>query len=178
VTQSGYELYLMGSTSGRLDGSALLFDLGRFRSGRLDPHDYVEFRECERFLVMAAGEDALAACHDISDGGLIVALAEMCPTGADVDLSKLLPDVYDEEENNRLGALFSEEGHRWIVAVNPDKLSWVRTAAFHFSVPLVPLGKTADGKFSIGAGDDRWFEVDSDCLNACYRGGLAAAMEQ
>ncbi len=178
VLEPGCSLFLMGSCSGRLDGSTLLYDLGRLRAGVLDSHNYVEFRECERFLTMAAGEDAIAACHDVSDGGLLAAVAETCPTGADIDISKLLPDIYDDERHNLLGALFSEEGHRWLIAVRPDKLSWVRTAAFHFSVPLIPLGQTIDGEFVVNCQEREVLRAPMRDLNACYRGGLVAAVSR
>ena len=142
----------------------------------LDPHDYIEFRECERFLVMAGKEDALAACHDISDGGLLTSLVEACPTGVEVNIDKLIPDIYDEEEHNLLGAMFSEEGHRWIIAVKPEKLSWVRTAAFHFSVPLIPLGRTKLENLTVVKDGQELINAPMDALNACYRGGLEDVM--
>ena len=177
VEEDGVELYLMGAFDGRLDGSALLFDLGRFRGGTLAAHDYLSFRECERFLMTAGKEKAILACHDVSDGGVAVALAEMCPAGAEVDLGKFAPDVYDEEEHNRVAALFGEEGHRWIIAVEPSKRSWVRTAAFHFSVPLVQVGKTGGGVLKVSAGGEIWFAAQASPLGQCHRSGLADAIQ-
>ena len=176
IANAGVELFLMGAGPGRLDGSALIFDLGRLRAGMLEPSDYLEFRECERFLIMAASENALLACHDVSDGGLAVALTEMCDTGFSIDLAKFKPEAYDNDENNRLAALFAEAGHRWIIAVKPEKQSWVRTAAFHFSVPLVPLGMTADGIISVHEGGESWFEAGYEPLQACYAGGMTGAI--
>ena len=176
VEEPEVELFMMGDTDGRLDGSALLFNLGRFRGGILAEHDYIEFRECERFLALAGGEGAVLACHDISDGGLAVALTEMCPVGVEVDLAKMKPEVYDHEEHNKLAALFGEEGHRWIIAVVPNKISWVRTAAFHFSVPLRPLGRTGGAKLKVTEGGKTWFEAEMQQLIACHSRGLVEAL--
>lgn len=176
VNEPEIELFMMGDTDGRLDGSALLFDLGRFRGGVLADHNYIEFRECERFLALAGGEGAVLACHDVSDGGLAVALVEMCPVGVEIDLTRMKPEVYDTEELNRLGALFGEEGHRWIIAVAPDKIRWVRTAAFHFSVPLIPLGKTGGGMLKVTEGGKTWFEAKIQQLLDCHRYGLTEVM--
>jgi phosphoribosylformylglycinamidine synthase len=184
--QAGLELYLLGTSSGKLDGSSLVFELGRQRLGESDKHDYGEFKKCQRFLLAAAGERAVAACHDISDGGLAVALAEFC-AGADVTLPSL-PDLYDRDEHNVLAALFSEEGHRWLVAVDPGKRGWLRTAALHYDAPLRPLGTvTADwpadsvngsapaGRLVIGDGTRTLLDAAVAELRSAYNGGLAAA---
>ena len=176
VPAPGMEIYLLGAADGRLDGSALLFELGRTRTGMLVEHDYRLFRECQRFLVRAAEQKSLTACHDIADGGLLAAVVEMCPSGAKLDLTEFLPDDYDNEEHNRLAALFGEEGHRWLIAVNKQQRGWVRTAALHFSVPLKLLGETTDGQLEVGDEGGSWFSCPIAPLAACYRHGLSYAM--
>jgi phosphoribosylformylglycinamidine synthase len=178
VLQPGLELYLLGPVDGRLDGSALIFDLGRLRAGELAEHDYTGFRACARFLVKAAQESALTACHDVSDGGLLTAVVEMCALGAEIELPGPLPDLYDVEEHNRLGALFGEEGHRWIIAVTPAQRSWVRTAALHYSIKLLPLGRTASGTLSVSMDGEPWFAAPWEPLAQCHAQGLSMCMEQ
>jgi phosphoribosylformylglycinamidine synthase len=185
---AGYELYLLGTSSGKLGGSALVFELGRQRIGESDKHDYAEFKKCLRFLLAAAGESAIAACHDISDGGLAVALAEFC-AGAEVTLPSL-PDLYDKDEHNVLAALFSEEGHRWLLAVDPEKRGWLRTAALHYDAPLKQLGTiTADwpvdsvngtapaARLVIKGGGHTLIDADMTELHAAYATGLGTAWQ-
>ena len=65
------------------------------------------------------GQRALTACHDCSDGGLAVALAEMCiggRLGADIDLDAV-PAL---ESMSRFELLYSESASRLIVSVRPD----------------------------------------------------------
>jgi phosphoribosylformylglycinamidine synthase len=60
---------------------------------------------------------AIVACHDISDGGLAVALAEMCiggDIGAEVDLTKM-------EKLRSDVRLFSESSSRWVVELRSGK---------------------------------------------------------
>jgi phosphoribosylformylglycinamidine synthase len=175
AAEPGLELFLLGGCDPRLDGSTLLYELGRVRTGELAPHDYAMFRSCQRFLVKAARERALAACHDISDGGLLTAVVEMCG-GARIELGEIFPDLYDDEEHNKLATLFGEEGHRWLLAVHPDKRSWVRTAALHFSMPLVRLGETQEGTLTVELNQQPWFECPMEPLMACYRDGLTLSM--
>lgn len=177
VDSPGLELYQLGTFTGRLDGSALMFDLGRHRAGELSDHDYRTFRACERFLLKAAQEDALTACHDISDGGLLTALCEMCRCGAAIELPGPLPDLYDDERHNLLAALFGEEGHRFIIAVTAAQRSWVRTAAMHFSIKLEPLGHTTDGSFSVSHGGEELINCPASRLREAFDRGLSGLME-
>ena len=63
--------------------------------------------------LIAAGE--VAACHDLADGGLLVALAEMVlASGIGADL-ELPPDC-------DAGWLFGEDQGRYLLAVAPDRL--------------------------------------------------------
>lgn len=60
---------------------------------------------------------AIVACHDVSDGGLAVALAEMCiggDVGAEIDLSKM-------ERLRTDSRLFSESNSRWVVELKKGK---------------------------------------------------------
>ena len=170
------ELFVLGHWDGRLDGSTLAFDLGRVRAGDLAPHNYRAFREAQHFLLEAARQGMLQACHDISDGGLLTAVVEMCGSGASIDVGALVPEGYDNDEHNLLAALFGEEGHRWIIAVDTKQRGWVRTAALHYSVNLKPLGQTVDGKLRVKRNDDLVFRCEYGELRACRENGLAAWM--
>ena len=65
------------------------------------------------------GQRALSACQDCSDGGLAVALAEMCiggRLGANIDLDA----VPAMEDMTLTELLYSESASRLIVSVRPD----------------------------------------------------------
>ncbi len=176
--EAGLELYVLGETDGRLDGSALLFDLGRFRGGELAQHDYRAFRDSTRFLLKAIQEKSVTACHDISDGGLLTAVVEMCKTGAKLDLGKLLPDGYDVEDHNTLAALFGEEGHRWLVAVNKQQRGWLRTAALHYQTKLTQIGETADGQLTVAFNDRHILGCGYTPLRLILEHGLADQLRE
>lgn len=169
------DLFVLGTSHGRMDGSMLMYDIARLRSGMLEEPDYVQFINCMNFIRHAAGEKALRACHDISDGGLLVALVEMLG-GADIDVAALKAEGYDIEDHNRLATLFAEDGNRWLLAVGPEFRSWIRTAALHYHVPLTPLGHSAAGTLRVRSGDEEWFGCDWDVLRTCHRFGLQAVL--
>ncbi|MCB1187326.1 phosphoribosylformylglycinamidine synthase subunit PurL [bacterium] len=174
-TDSGLELFVLGTHHARLDASLLMYDIARLRSGMLEEPDYKQFISCMNFILHAAGEGAIRACHDVSDGGLLVALVEML-AGAQVDVAPLLAEGYDMGDHNRLATLFAEDGNRWLLAVGPERKSWIRTAALHYQVPLTPLGRSVDGRLTVSGGDEEWFGCDWDVLETCRRYGLQAAL--
>ncbi|WP_336036760.1 phosphoribosylformylglycinamidine synthase subunit PurL [Halobacterium yunchengense] len=95
----------------------------------------------------AARHDATLAVHDVSDGGLAVALAELVTEDAGVDATA-----------PSLAALFSERPGRAVVeTTDPDAL---RAAV---DAPVVDLGDaTADGALSLAVdGEDGGVEYDA-----------------
>src|SRR5881394_2864456 len=95
-------------------------------------------------LVALAAEGTVQSAHDISDGGLAVALAESCfasvvadlqigsSFGASISLNENLPAEH---------ALFSERGARCVVSVSPTNLAAVLATARQYKVGARELGK-------------------------------------
>jgi phosphoribosylformylglycinamidine synthase len=80
------------------------------------------------------------ACHDLSEGGLAVALAEMCfagEFGARVSLAALSAQVGAAADPAWL--LFGESNTRFVVEVTPENVGSLREA--FAGLPLVELGE-------------------------------------
>jgi phosphoribosylformylglycinamidine synthase len=95
----------LGAGRRRLGGSCLAQAFGRSGGEAPDLDDPALVRRWFEFTLAARGRGLLAAWHDVSDGGLLVALAEMAfasHCGLDVTLDALAPA-------QRLPALFAEE---------------------------------------------------------------------
>jgi phosphoribosylformylglycinamidine synthase len=75
------------------------------------------------------------SAHDISDGGIAVALAEMT-FGAEIGIQVQVPSALATEKT-----LFSETGG-FILEVAKDKLAQLAEAFATRNVPLIHLGKT------------------------------------
>ena len=99
----------------------------------------------------AHAERLLAAAHDIADGGLAVALSEMCiAAGSGIEAADL--DLGREQTGARLdGTLFGETQSRFLVAV-ADEASAERleTAAAAVDVPLTVLGRFEGDRIRLG----------------------------
>ncbi|UCC93366.1 MAG: phosphoribosylformylglycinamidine synthase subunit PurL [Thermoplasmata archaeon] len=138
LKKNANRLYMVGKTRDQMAGSALY--------ARHDaPHNSApgvvlqELSSSMEAILKAASKGMLKSCHDVSDGGLAVALAEMCiggQLGAEVDiaaLGKLRPVAH----------LFSESNTRWVIEVTPGRAKSVEKLFKGYGVTLTPLGKVA-----------------------------------
>jgi phosphoribosylformylglycinamidine synthase len=112
LAEPDLRLILIGECTGWLGASLYLRDILGREDGAPPPVDLAAERRHGDFVRAVIGDGLVAACHDLSDGGLLVGVAEMClagGTGADLDLP---PDV-----ESLTGWLFGEEQGRYVVAV-------------------------------------------------------------
>lgn len=113
-------IYLLGLTREELGQSEFAAELG-MRGGEIPEVDLLSSRERYLGLHQAITSGLITACHDLSDGGLGVALAEMCiggDLGGEIDL-RAVP--VDREDLGVEEVLYSESAGRLLVTVSPDK---------------------------------------------------------
>lgn len=111
--KAGSVIYAVGDTKDEM-GASLLFRKFGGKGGDVPDVDVPRLMTTSERLLSAMGSRLVRACHDCSDGGLAVAVAEMCISGrigAEIDLSALgdLPVAVK---------LFSESNSRWIAEVD------------------------------------------------------------
>ncbi|MDR2114329.1 MAG: phosphoribosylformylglycinamidine synthase II, partial [Bifidobacteriaceae bacterium] len=137
--EEGLSIYLMGSTRAELGGSAWA-DVVHGHLGGLPPQvDLAAERALAQVLVAAAQSGLTRAAHDLSDGGLAIALVEAClryGVGAAVTLDPVLL----RDQVTPFEALFSESQARAIVAVASTREAELEVLAAKHGVPLVRLG--------------------------------------
>ncbi len=86
----------------------------------------------------------MTACHDLSDGGLAVAVAEMAiksGKGAVLDAGDGLPHA----------ALFGEDQSRYVVAATPEMAKLIALNAEGAGVPFRVLGTVGGDRLKFGA---------------------------
>ncbi len=115
--KAGDVIYILGGTRREMAGSEIAAELG-ISCNTVPMVDVDTALPRYRALHKAIYERHVSACHDLSDGGLAVALAEMCiggRLGAKVDVATvpLLEDMHMAE------LLYSESASRLLVSVNP-----------------------------------------------------------
>lgn len=116
--QPGDAVYLLGGTWREMAGSEAAAELG-LAGGRVPHVDAGSALDRYRAVHGLMGLRSISACHDCSDGGLAVALAEMCiggRLGAQIDL-EAVPGM---ETMNATELLYSESASRLLVSVKPQ----------------------------------------------------------
>lgn len=137
----GNQLYLLGETKAELGGSLLYAHLGE--AGGTAPAMPNQPLQRYRLLHSAIRQGLVQSCHDLSEGGLAVALAEMCLAGrlgATVEIGQLRDSELALLEQE---ILFSESNGRLLLEVRPEDAAALE--AHLSSVTLLALGTvTAD----------------------------------
>ena len=125
--KTGSLLFMVGKTADEMGGSLLFRKFGG-KGGEVPATDVKRLKETSDRLLKAMDEELVLSCHDCSDGGLAVAVAEMCisgEVGAELDLSAI--DCPNDNVK-----LFAESTSRWIAAIKS-------TTSFSFKdVPRTP----------------------------------------
>jgi phosphoribosylformylglycinamidine synthase subunit PurL len=81
LKHDGNRVLLIGDSSGHLGCSLYLREIEGRECGPAPPVDLAAERRNGEFVRAQIGAGRVAACHDVSDGGLLVALAEMAMAG-------------------------------------------------------------------------------------------------
>ena len=126
----GGRLLLLGDGAATLDGSLWAFNRGH-RRGSLPNVDFAgvsKVAEVVRSLVVG---ELVHGVHDVSEGGLGVALAEMVAAS---EVGATVARVADH------GALFGEGVGRAVVCVDPEKLTTVLAVCEAAEIPVARIG--------------------------------------
>lgn len=157
--EAGDALFLVGTTQPSLGGSALYRLKGR-RSRRIPRADLDALRAGMALLNEAMAEGRVAACHDISDGGLAATLAEMC-IGGQLGAEIRLP----ENGPNAVAQLFSESPGRWVVEVRGQEMQRFSQLA---GSRAVPLGRVWGDRLIVERGHRRSIDLAVGELEAAW----------
>jgi phosphoribosylformylglycinamidine synthase len=151
LKESGNHLFLVGATRDEMGGSHLSLVTGR-GGGAAPTPDRAQAPAVFARLHDSIRRGLVRACHDLSEGGLAVALAEMAfagAVGADVTGLDALGALPDEV------LLFSETPTRFVIEVAPANVQLVREC--FGDVPLFPIGKAVkEPRLRIAGSGGEW----------------------
>jgi len=146
----GNVLYLVGETRNELGGSHNHLVTGQF-GGEPPRVNLEQAPKLFRALHAAIVQGLVRSCHDLSEGGLAVALAEMAfagNVGADIACE---PAAQARDEV----VLFGESPTRWVAEVTPDNVAALE-AAFA-GLPLTRIGTTtSEPRLRIAGASGEW----------------------
>jgi phosphoribosylformylglycinamidine synthase len=137
LKEAGNSLFLAGVTSVDLGGSCWMQVLGR-DGGVVPKVEAARARALFRAVHEAIRGGLVRACHDLSEGGLGVGLAEMALAG-EVGAQVALADVPCEDDLVGDGVrLFAESPSRFLLEVEPSNSTAVR--GLFRNLPLAQIG--------------------------------------
>ncbi|MCC7267316.1 MAG: phosphoribosylformylglycinamidine synthase subunit PurL, partial [Caulobacteraceae bacterium] len=161
--RKGDTLILIGETKGELGAGLYLREVLGREDGAPPPVDLaVERRNGDLVRRLIAG-GKVSACHDLADGGLVIAAAEMA-LASNVGLALDAPQ-------SPLGDLFGEDQARYLVAT-PDADA-VLAAAKAAGAPAARIGAASGAGLSVAG----LIDLPLERLRAAHEGWMPAYME-
>lgn len=130
-------LVLIGESHGWLGGSLYLREICGRDEGAPPPVELPIERRNGDLVRQLIRKDEVVACHDIADGGMLVALAEMAiasKIGASLDMP--------EAAGTDIGWLFGEDQSRYLLAAEPERLAHILDEAAGAGVVARAIGRT------------------------------------
>jgi len=124
VKEPGNYLFLLGRTCGHLGGSHYLMVEGLQSGTDVPPVDMATDLRVMRAIQAAISAGAVRACHDLSEGGLAVAAAEMAfagGLGVELNLDSMPLGREGRATSVIPALLFAESAGRFLVEVAPEK---------------------------------------------------------
>src|SRR6202049_1691955 len=143
-------LYLLGTRSAELGGSVLADVLGLSAAGPLPLIDYQEANATIKTVIDEIHAGSVTSAHDISDGGLLGCVAEMCLGGegkGTIGASLLPPDTWAPGVAQS-AALFGEAGG-FVVAVPAARTEQFERSAASHGAPAKRLGVTGGSRLRV-----------------------------
>ena len=138
--RDGNRVVVLGEGGPGLSGSLWAAATAGHKRGQLPGLDYEQHRRVAGLVSGLAANDLLAAVHDVSSGGLGVALAEMAAvSGVGFRGARI----------HNHGELFGEAPSRVVAAVNPEMLPEVEAAAAATGVAVTRIGLATGDRFAI-----------------------------
>jgi len=133
--KAGEEILLIGETTGWLGQSMYLWQICGREEGAPPPVDLAAERRNGDFVRGLILSGKVSAVHDLSDGGLAAAIAEMAMAGKIGATITVAGDCAH-------GFLFGEDQARYVLTATSAQVSEIEAAAKAAGVPVMRIGKT------------------------------------
>lgn len=139
-TNVGDAILLVGNTKGALGQSLYLREILKREEGAPPPVNLEAERAHAEMILSLNEKGLLSACHDVSDGGMLVALAEMCVASQSYTIGAQikLPDV----DISAHAYTFGEDQARYLIAVPPHFKDTVMVLLNQAEIAFDDLGET------------------------------------
>jgi phosphoribosylformylglycinamidine synthase II len=149
----GEQILLIGETTGHLSASIYARELAGREDGPPPTVDLAVERRNGDFVRGLIADSRVTACHDISDGGLLVAVAEMAlaalTAGREIGAA-ITPPV----DAAPLAAwCFGEDQARYLVTAPESAAQAILDDAARAKIPIYSIGMSGGATLTLGTGD-------------------------
>jgi phosphoribosylformylglycinamidine synthase subunit PurSL len=167
LKQAGNLIYLVGETKDELGGSHYSF-VNDLEGGDVPTVDGLRAKATFAAVHRAIGDGSVAACHDLSEGGLAAAAAEMAfagGLGAELTLDAI---PVADPTLSATAKLFSESNSRFLCEVAPEHAA-VFEGQFA-GLPVAQIGAVVEApRFKITNGGETLIDAGIDELKAAWQ---------
>ncbi|MDA9009034.1 phosphoribosylformylglycinamidine synthase subunit PurL [Alphaproteobacteria bacterium] len=157
------DLIVLGSCDGHLQQSLFAKQILSNQEGQPPAIDLEKEEITGRLVLSLIENEMVEACHDISDGGLLVSVAEMAMAngiGAKLNIAE-----------SELGQLFGEDQARYVLATNDSES--ILLAAENAEIEATIIGKTKGDALTLASGAS----ISLSELSAAHEAWMPGYME-
>ncbi|MCP5468698.1 MAG: phosphoribosylformylglycinamidine synthase subunit PurL [Deltaproteobacteria bacterium] len=153
--QSGDAIFLLGEAEAQLDASEYLAWVQKKTCGRPPQLDLAMLASINNFLLKAWENQLIRSSHDISEGGLAIALSECCLLSLEQKLGAHIIFEENTDIQSITKILFGEATPRVLVSCAPQDISSLQELARAQGIPITRLGSVIEENLKI----DPWIDL-------------------
>ncbi|MBT4428781.1 MAG: phosphoribosylformylglycinamidine synthase II, partial [Rhodospirillaceae bacterium] len=147
------QILLIGETKGHLSASIFAREILGREDGPPPPVDLAAEKRHGDFIRALIEAGRITTCHDISDGGLLVAVAEMClaalAEGREIGAAIDLPDSGVSPH----GWFFGEDQARYLISADPASAKNIIADATKANIPINVIGLCGGATLTLRGSD-------------------------
>ncbi|MFO1260355.1 MAG: phosphoribosylformylglycinamidine synthase subunit PurL [Sphingomonadaceae bacterium] len=170
---SGDVILAVGTWAGHLGQSIWLREVHGREDGPPPPVDLAAERKTGDFVRAQIDNGAINACHDVSDGGIAVTVAEMALAG---NIGAMIQSHDEDHAFDDPRAFFAEDQGLYIVTISDASLSDFLAAGEASGVQIQPIGRTCGTRLMFELADSDHAIALAD-LRSAHEGFFPALMD-
>ena len=163
----------VGNWQGHLGQSIWLRECHGREDGPPPPVDLAAERRTGDFIRAHIASGAISACHDVSDGGIAVTVAEMALSGG---IGAMIQSHEADHAFDDPRAFFAEDQGVYVVTLSDAALADFLAAGEAAGVPVQPIGRTVANRLIFELADSD-HAVSLDQLRAAHEGFFPKLMD-
>ncbi len=167
----GDRLILVGTTYSELTGTEFQKLTTKKVEGRPPIIDLAVEKSVQALVLAAIHEGLVVSAHDLSEGGLAVAVVESAVAGGKGAEIELVSDLSAE------ATLFSETQSRILLSVKPQDVAALCKLASAKGVKCADIGAVANGRIAISYNGEELLDLELSKIEKTWREAIPCAMQ-